>query len=965
MNGAGMTAELFDIGDWVWLNVHKQAGRVVDAHCLWGAISYRVWLVQSGSPHGSVVKVDADQVNAFTTANSLTSNTIAFLAAAARVAASQQEGDLLAPMVSNVIPLPHQLKALNKAMSSSQVRYLLADEVGLGKTIEAGLVMRELKLRGLVRRILVVAPKGIATQWVSEMQTHFNEAFNLLIPGDILGKNSKSDQSIDENIWQRHDQVICPMDSIKPMEKRKGWSLDKINQYNKQRFDDVISAGWDLIVVDESHRLQGSTDTVARFKLGQGLADAAPYLLLLSATPHQGKSDGFQRLMSLLDRERFPDEASVTQERVMPYVIRTEKKQAIDAEGSALFRPRRTQLVSVAWQSQHASQRELYEAVTDYVREGYNQALAEKQNAIGFLMILMQRLVVSSPAAIRATLQRRLDVLNKPSLAEQASLLSSDEWEDLDGQQQSDELSKTKIKALKNEKAEVQYLLDMANKCVQLGIDAKADALLDWITQLQREENDPNVKVLIFTEFVPTQMMMAEFLKNRGMSVVTLNGSLSMEERKQVQKSFAEESRILISTDAGGEGLNLQFCHIIINYDIPWNPMRLEQRIGRVDRIGQKKVVRALNLVFEDTVEHRVREVLEEKLNVILEEFGVDKTGDVLDSAQAGQLFDELYTGAINNPDAIDEEIEKALAQLKAQAAAGKGSKELFADNSPVDTAQAEKLSRHPLPYWIERMTLNYLQDNGGEAVLNDTTTWQLTWPDGEQWSYSLFDNKQAEGLPSAEHVTLDNPKISELLQNLPAWVSEQHVPTVSVASIPDSVDGLWSLWQISLDTSGMSRSKSHTQTAYFPVYQTMEGKAFPATAKRIWEALLTHDAVLENMSADSDDFIQSAPVSVFNFAKNQAEDAGLSDFELLKNKYTENLAQEKDKAEYGFKAREQAIERIGLSEVKEFRLNKLKQEKALWLQDYAERQKIKPELNALLVLRVKPSPDHQPSGVQ
>lgn len=946
---------LFQIGDWVWLQSADlkgtgQAGRVIDTDRLWGAVSYRVWLVQSSASEGGrVIKVEADQVSSYTIANIVTPESIAYLAAAARVAASQQEEILLAPMGSNVIPLPHQLKALNKAISKSQVRYLLADEVGLGKTIEAGLVMRELKLRGLVRRILVVAPKGLATQWVSEMQVHFNEPFELVIPGDLIGNG----QSVTENIWQRYDQVICPMDSIKPIEKRRGWSLDKINQYNKQRFDDVISAGWDLIVVDESHRLQGSTDTVARFKLGQGLADAAPYFLLLSATPHQGKSDGFQRLLSLLDRERFPDEASITQERVQPYVIRTEKRQAIDAEGKPLFRPRKTQLVSVAWQSAHATQRDLYDAVTDYVREGYNQALETKQNAIGFLMILMQRLVVSSPAAIRATLQRRLDVLNKPSLVEQASLLSSEEWEDLDGQQQADELSNTKIKALKNEKAEVQYLLDLAERCVQQGIDAKADALLEWITQLQREEDDPNLKILIFTEFVPTQMMMAEFLKDRGMSVVTLNGSLSMEERKQVQKSFAENTRVLISTDAGGEGLNLQFCHVIINYDIPWNPMRLEQRIGRVDRIGQKKVVRALNLVFEGTVEHRVREVLEEKLNIILEEFGVDKTSDVLDSAQAGKLFDELYTGAINNPDAIDAEIEKALQQLKEQAAASKGSKELFADDSPVDTAEAYKISQHPLPYWVERMTLNYLKDQqeiGGEVIRNDDQTWQLQWPDGERWESSLFDNKLAEDFPAADHITLDSPKIRDLLQNLPHWVPEQHVPTVSIPSIPDSVDGLWSLWQITLDTSGLARSKSLKQTAYFPVYQTMEGKAFPATAKRVWEALLSNDVKL-----DTDDFLQPDHATVYKFAKQQAEDIGVTTFEELKSKYTENLAQEEEKAEYGFKAKERSIERIGLPEVKAHRLSKLHHEQKQWQDDFAKRKKIKPELSALLILRIKP----------
>ena len=280
--------DLFQTGDWVWLKIHRQAAKVIGTNSLWGTASYRVWLAQSDT----VIKVEAGQVTSFSSATVISSNTIAYLAAAARVVVSQQEELLLAPMDSNVIPLPHQLKALNKAISKSQVRYLLADEVGLGKTIEAGLVMRELKLRGLVQRTLVVAPKGLATQWVSEMQMHFNEQFELQLPSEY--------PDAQENVWQRFDQVICSMDSIKPIEKRRGWSLEKINQYNKQRFDDVISAGWDLIIVDESHRLQGSIDTVARFKLGQGLADSAPYFLLLSATPHQGKSDGFHRLMSLI-----------------------------------------------------------------------------------------------------------------------------------------------------------------------------------------------------------------------------------------------------------------------------------------------------------------------------------------------------------------------------------------------------------------------------------------------------------------------------------------------------------------------------------------------------------------------------------------------------------------------------------------------------------------------------------------
>ena len=173
------------------------------------------------------------------------------------------------------------------------------------------------------------------------------------------------------------------------------------------------------MIIDESHRLGGSTEQVARYKLGAALAQAAPYLLLLSATPHQGKTDQFLRLMQLIDRDAFPNEASVTQDRVRPFVIRTEKRESIHADGQALFKPRVTRLQAVAWQARHAAQEQLYAAVTDYVRHGYNQAMAAKQRHIGFLMILMQRLVTSSTAAIRATLERRFAVLTEAGTATQ------------------------------------------------------------------------------------------------------------------------------------------------------------------------------------------------------------------------------------------------------------------------------------------------------------------------------------------------------------------------------------------------------------------------------------------------------------------------------------------------------------------------------------------------------------------
>jgi hypothetical protein len=324
-------------------------------------------------------------------------------------------------------------------------------------------------------------------------------------------------------------QVVVPMDSVKPLDKRRGWAAAQVGEHNRDRFEDLISAGWDLVIVDEAHRLGGSTDQVARFKLGQGLSEAAPYFLLLSATPHQGKTDAFHRLISLIDAQEFPDISSVTRERVQSHVIRTEKRRAIDADGKPLFKPRRTQLSPVSWEERHRSQQLLYEAVTEYVREGYNQAMREKRSYIGFLMILMQRLVVSSTSAIRTTLERRLEALATPQ--EQLTLFpltTEEEWADLDGQEQIDVLLRTRLKALKNERVEVKLLLDAAARCEQIGPDAKAEALLDWLYRLQSEEGDPELKALVFTEFVPTQEMLRRFLTERGFSVVCLNGSMDI-----------------------------------------------------------------------------------------------------------------------------------------------------------------------------------------------------------------------------------------------------------------------------------------------------------------------------------------------------------------------------------------------------------------------------------------------------
>ncbi len=252
--------------------------------------------------------------------------------------------------------------------------------------------------------------------------------------------------------------------------------------------------------MDEAHRLGGSTDQVARYKLGRGLADAAPYVLLLSATPHQGKTDAFYRLMNLLDNDAFPDLDSVSRDRVAPYVIRTEKRKAIDADGKPLFKPRRTQMVGVSWEARHHLQQLLYDAVTDYVRDGYNQAIREKKLHIGFLMILMQRLVISSTRAIRTTLEHRLEALidsrqqaslHLEELQNGASVVDGyDEMYDLDGQELLDEFLRFPVSTLKREGGQVDALLDLARRCEQAGPDAKSEALIEWIYRLQIDQND-------------------------------------------------------------------------------------------------------------------------------------------------------------------------------------------------------------------------------------------------------------------------------------------------------------------------------------------------------------------------------------------------------------------------------------------------------------------------------------------
>jgi SNF2 family DNA or RNA helicase len=598
---------------------------------------------------------------------------IRFIAIAAKIKDEVAKKNILAPYESSLIPLPHQILVLEKVMQSMQNRFLLADEVGMGKTIETGLILKELKLRGEIKRTLVIVPKSSMMQWQSELKEHFNEVFHLYDSGMITSmartfSNINADEEF--NFWTQHNQVIVSTDALKPLEKKQGWSEERVDEYNKYRMGAVLEADFDLVIIDEAHKMGGASSTVSRYILAQELCNSVANVLLLTATPHRGKADHFRRILQLLDPDAFVGEGLPDIDELEPYVIRTEKRLAVDYEGNKLFSERETNRFDVFLDiNKHQKQMDLYSAVTSYVIKGFNSAKRTKNNATGLIMILFQRLVSSSTAAILSAMEGRLDRLrygednNIDNYANEFDngLVDYDQTVDFEN------IYHAAGEGFADEEALLCDLIEQAKECMQTEIDAKADALLKKYKELQLEANDKDLKILIFTEFRTTQKMLFEFFKSNGYSCGVINGSQDLDTRQIALADFKNKSQILIGTDAAGESLNMQFCHIIVNYDLPWNPMMIEQRIGRVDRIGQKNVVKAYNMLTNNSVDLRVYEVIEEKLNNILEQLGIDKTSDVLDSTLDVKKINQLYLQSLLDPTKFEFAGDKWLHEIKSK----------------------------------------------------------------------------------------------------------------------------------------------------------------------------------------------------------------------------------------------------------------------------------------------------------
>ncbi len=886
------------IGDYVFDKTKNERVQILEISEVWGFVSYKVFNASTGT----VYKLSADDICAEVPEENFNESYLRYVAMLSKIKNETSEG-ILSKLSSGIIPLPHQLHVLNRALSNNNVRYILADEVGLGKTIEAGLIIKELKTRGLIKRILIVCPTGLVTQWSMEMEDKFNEKFHVILPEDY---DTIRRISGNEDVYGQFDQVISPMDSIKPLERRVGWTEEKIAQYNEERIYAIINSGWDLVVIDEAHRVAGSSGEVARYKLGNLLAAASPYLLLLTATPHNGKTEPFLRRIRLVDEKAFPNINAIVKEQVAPYVIRTEKREAIDNHGNKLFKNRITKAIELHWDERHSMQRRLYEMVSDYVSKNYNKAMRNrgKNMWLVFLLIMMQRLVTSSTSAVRESMERRVKILEEQAFKYQS--MSEEEFAEMELEENMEDAIAAISLDIKEEIAQLNDIIAVAKQAEFQYLDVKVEPLLEIIDDLFAE--DRQRKVIIFTEFVATQSYLVKLLKDRGYSTSILNGSMSIEERNAVLQEFKTETDILISTDAGGEGLNLQFSNCIINYDLPWNPMKIEQRIGRVDRIGQQRDVIVYNFILADTVENRVKAVLEEKLSVILKEIGIDKYSDVLDSEAAELNFTDAYMKSIRNPKNIELNIRPVEEDLKKQV---------------QNTMRIKDLIKE------EKDLASMIGTNSAfdfEAALRQMVTY--------------YENYKGNPYLPIENFSINDPVIvghlnKEIEQDLGGQLLN-----VSIKDFPNE-KGYFMLWRISLTPDSQGQK-------IIPIFINQDFILRPMAGKKIWEAILDKDRVITVCEGEKID------IETQNKLRTASQEFAYDTFLTLKAELEKRNEETYRKYLYALNLRIEAAQRIGIENIRKHKLMALSQEKAEIEANYQAGKKFCPDFKPVLIVHME-----------
>jgi superfamily II DNA or RNA helicase len=631
---------------------------------------------------------------------------------------------MLAVTTSDIQPLPHQLRAVyGELLPRTPLRFLLADDPGAGKTIMAGLYIKELILREDVKRCLVVAPGGLVDQWQDELYLKFGLAFEILIP-------QFSETVFGASAFEQHPLLIARMDQL---------------SRNEDLLAQLARSEWDLVVVDEAHRMgahyfSGKLEKTKRFQLGEQLGDIARHLLLMTATPHSGKEDDFQLFLTLLDRDRFEGkyESKIHATDTSGVMRRMVKEDLLTFEGKPLFPERIAQ--TVPYELTELEQ-DLYEQVTTYVREGMNRAAkldGKRRNTVGFALTILQRRLASSPEAIYRSLQRRAERLERRKqeilaggvIAEPEAVdaFGADEFDD--DEFPAEELERVEdelvdaataartIEELDAELLDLEALIKAAERVRASGTDKKWSELrtiLEDNTLATAVGGEERRKLIVFTEHRDTLDYLARqigSLLGRPEAVQSIHGGVRRNQRRQITEEFTNNPncQILLATDAAGEGLNLQAAHLMVNYDLPWNPNRIEQRFGRIHRIGQHEVCRLWNLVAENTREGEVFKRLLEKIEEQRKAYG-GKVFDVLGSAFSETplrtlLIDAIRYGELpetraNMEQVIDASIAHGIDELLAERALVTETLQ-HADLAELRALMDDARARRLQPHYIE-----------------------------------------------------------------------------------------------------------------------------------------------------------------------------------------------------------------------------------------------------------------------
>jgi superfamily II DNA or RNA helicase len=559
---------------------------------------------------------------------------------------------LFAVNASKVDPLPHQVDAVyGHVLKLPRIRFLIADDPGAGKTIMAGLIIKELKLRHLINRVLIVVPGHLKDQWRRELKDRFEESF-LIMDRALLSAQPG------ENVWAREPSLITSIDFAK---------RDDVKAL-------IESSQWDLIIVDEAHKMAAyqygnKLKKTGRYQLGETLSRISTHLLFLTATPHKGDPENFRLFLDLLEPGFFATSQMLSESitaRDNPLFLRRVKEDMKDFEGKPLFLPRHVDTLSFDLGVDSPKEKELYNDLSDYVNSQYNKALTKnKRNNVAFALVILQRRLASSTYALRTSLDRRKARLQEllDGVVEKKAPVSTIDFETIDDLSEEERWKEEEIwemlsvaenrAELEREIETLETLANMSQEIIESETEIKVRELRNTLIKLNTDFSGE--KILIFTESRDTLSYLQDKMEAWGYAVTVIHGGMKLEDRIEAEKEFKNRTRVLIATEAAGEGINLQFCHLMINYDLPWNPNRLEQRMGRIHRYGQTKECFVVNLVAEDTREGMVLTALFKKIKEIQNALGSDKVFDVLSEVLYGVNLSQLLLEAAASAKGIDE----------------------------------------------------------------------------------------------------------------------------------------------------------------------------------------------------------------------------------------------------------------------------------------------------------------------